>query len=144
MQILRTTKKERIKVIFGHLKSVGRVHTQADFAKAIGSTPATVSNMLSGEERYLTDNLFRKIGYYFGDVFNREWLENGTGDMLCGKGEAVISSSTVVGNNVHGSGDIRISNVEQREALELLREQLSEKDREIERLHAVIDRLLQK
>lgn len=144
MQISITDKRERIKEIFRHLKSIGRVHTQSDFAKAIGSTPATVSNMLSGEERYLTDNLFRKIGYYFGDVFNRDWLENGVGEMLCGKGAVDISSSTVIGNNVHGTGDINISNVEQMEALELLRAQLAEKEREIERLHGIIDRLLQK
>ena len=63
-------KKERIKKIFEYLKSIGRIHTQTDFAKAIGSTQATVSNMLSGEEKYVTDSLFRRIGYYFGDIFN--------------------------------------------------------------------------
>ena len=135
-------KKERIKKIFEYLKSIGRIHTQTEFAKVIGSTQATVSNMLSGEDKYITDNLFRKIGYYFGGIFNHEWLETGEGEMLCHQSVNVGASSTVIGNNVNGTGDIRITHNEQDEALELLRGQLAEKDKEIERLHSIIDRLL--
>lgn len=137
-------KKERIKKIFEYLKSIGRIHTQTDFAKAIGSTQATVSNMLSGEEKYVTDSLFRRIGYYFGDIFNKEWLESGEGDMLCRQSVNAGASSTVIGNNVNGAGDIKITNNEQNEALALLRSQLEGKDKEIERLHGIIDILLGK
>lgn len=136
-------RKKQIREIFAYLKSTGRIHTQQDFAKAIGASKASVSNMMNGNEQYLTDNLFRKIGYFFGDIFSKEWLETGEGDMLVSQSIGNIEKSTVVGNNVKGNG-IHINNAPESEAIALLREQLAAKDAEIQRLHSIIDRLLDK
>ena len=134
-------RRKQIQDVFAYLKSIGRVHTQADFAKAIGASKASVSNMLNGNEQYLTDNLFRKIGYYYGDIFSRDWLETGEGKMLVSQSISHIEKSTVVGNNVKGNG-IHINNAPESEAVALLRQQLAEKEAEIVRLHAIIDKLL--
>lgn len=133
-------RKKQIRDIYAYLKSIGRIHTQADFAKAIGSSKASVSNMLNGNKQYLTDNLFRKIGFYFGDIFSKEWLETGEGDMLTSQSIDNIHKSNVVGNNVKGN-DIHI-NAPESEAVALLRAQLKEKEAEIIRLHSIIDKLL--
>jgi hypothetical protein len=136
-------RKRQINEIFAYLKSTGRIHTQQDFAKSIGASKASVSNMLKGNEQYLTDNLFRKIGYFYPDVFSREWLETGEGKMLVSQEIGPIEKSTVVGNNVHGNG-IHINNAPESEAVSLLRNQLREKEAEIVRLHGIIDKLLNK
>lgn len=136
-------RKRQINEIFAYLKSTGRIHTQQDFAKSIGASKASVSNMLKGNEQYLTDNLFRKIGYFYPDVFSREWLETGEGKMLVSQEIGTIEKSTVVGNNVHGNG-IHINNAPESEAVSLLRNQLREKEAEIVRLHGIIDKLLNK
>ena len=134
-------RRSQINEIFAYLKSTGRIHTQQDFANSIGASKASVSNMLNGNEQYLTDNLFRKIGYYFEDVFSRQWLETGEGEMLKSQSMGSIENSTVVGNNVHGNG-IHINNNTESEAIALLRVQLNEKEAEIVRLHSIIDKLL--
>ena len=54
-----------------------------------------------------------------------------------------ITSSTVVGNNVNGNG-INITNAAESETIALLREQLAIKDKEIERLHAIIEKLMER
>ena len=87
--------------------------------------------MFKGSEQYLTDNLFRRIGYYFGDIFNKEWLDTGEGTMLV-KDEAK--------NEVARTDD----KTELNDAILLLKEQLEAKEAEIRRLHGIIDTLLKR
>lgn len=135
-------KEKHINEIYGYLKSIGRIHTQNDFAEAINSNKGSVSSMLSGKEGYLTDNLFLRIYVAFDDVFNKEWLLTGEGEMAKTNNLSDVENSTVIGNNVNGGGDIHISNNERNEAFAILQKQLEEKDKEIERLHSIIDKLL--
>lgn len=136
----RQDRLERLQLIYEHLRSIGRIHTQKDLAEAIGTRTESVNAALNGKERYLTDNLFKKIALEYGDIFSRPWLENGEGDMLV-ENSGNISKNTIVGNNVKGK-DINIHNGNDSEAISLLREQLAEKDKEISRLHGIIDKLL--
>lgn len=129
----------RLQIIYEHLRSIGRIHTQKDFAEALGTRAESVNAALNGRERYLTDNLFKKIALEYGDIFSRDWLENGEGDMLI-ENSGSMSGNTIVGNNVKGK-DINIHGGDS-EAIALLREQLAEKDKEIVRLHGIIDKLL--
>ena len=61
--------------------------------------------------------------------------------MLVSQSVNGVNKSTVVGNNVKGNG-IHINNSNESEAIALLRAQLQEKEAEIVRLHAIIDKLL--
>lgn len=135
----RQDRLERLQLIYEHLRSIGRIHTQKDLAEAIGTRTESVNAALNGKERYLTDNLFKKIALEYGDIFSRPWLENGDGDMLI-ENSGNMSGNTIVGNNVKGKG-ISIHGGDS-EAIALLREQLAEKDKEIVRLHGIIDKLL--
>lgn len=137
----KVLRQDQLQEVFDYLKSIGRIHTRKDLAEAIGSRPESISSALNGNEQYLTDNLFRKIGYFFGDIFSKEWLETGEGDMLVTQSIGNIEKSTVVGNNVKGNG-IHINNSNESEAVALLRAQLQEKEAEIVRLHSIIDKLL--
>lgn len=134
-------RQQQLRAIYDHLRSIGRVHTQKEFASSLSMNDESLSAALNGKKQYLTDNLFRKIGYYYGDIFSRDWLDTGEGDMLVSQSIGNIEKSTVVGNNVKGNG-IHINNAPESEAVALLRQQLAEKEAEIVRLHTIIDKLL--
>ncbi len=134
---------QQLRAIFDYLRSIGKVHTQKEFAQSLSVNEEGISQAMNGKGQYLTDNLFRKIGYYYGDVFSRDWLETGEGEMLVSQSVSGVSQSAVVGNNVKGN-DIHINNSNESEAVALLRAQLQEKEAEIVRLHGIIDKLLNK
>ena len=77
------SKKDRINMVFASLKENGEIHNQADLAKAIGASEATISKALKGEEKSLTDNLFKRISKRFVK-YSLDWMVNGIGSMLCG------------------------------------------------------------
>ena len=134
-------RQQQLQSVFDHLRNIGRIHTRKELADKLGTRPESISQALNGSDRYLTDNLFKKIALEFGDVFSREWLESGEGEMLVSQSIGPIEKSNVVGNNVNGN-DIHINNASESEAIAILRVQLREKEAEIVRLHGIIDRLL--
>ena len=75
-------KQERLKEVYDHLRRYYGVHTQIDFAKAIGLTRPAVSSAMNGNESYLTDNLFKGICATYQGVFNLDYLLTGKGDLL--------------------------------------------------------------
>ena len=58
------------------------IHTKKDFAAAINYSRTSTSLALSGNDSYLTDNLFKKIDKAFPEIFNLDWLLTGEGEML--------------------------------------------------------------
>lgn len=134
-------RQQQLQSVFDYLRNIGRIHTRKELADKLGTRPESISQALNGSDRYLTDNLFKKIALEFGDVFSREWLESGEGEMLVSQSIGPIEKSNVVGNNVNGN-DIHINNTSESEAIAILRVQLREKEAEIVRLHGIIDRLL--
>ena len=79
------SKKDRINMVFSSLKENGEISSQADLAKAIGASEATISKALKGEEKALTDNLLKRISRRFIQ-YSLDWMANGIGTMLnnCG------------------------------------------------------------
>ena len=133
-------RQQQLQSVYDYLRSIGRIHTRKELADRLGTRPESISQALNGSDKYLTDNLFKKLALEFGDVFSREWLETGDGEMLASQSINHVEKSTVVGNNVQGNG-IHI-NAPESEAVTLLRQQLAEKEAEIVRLHTIIDKLL--
>lgn len=76
------SKKDRINMVFSSLKESGEIANQADLAKAIGASEATISKALKGEEKSLTDNLFKRISQRF-IKYSLDWMVKGEG-MMCG------------------------------------------------------------
>ena len=75
-------KQERLKEVYEHLRRYFGVHTQIDFANAIGLTRPAVSSAMNGNEAYLTDSLFKKICAAYQGVFSLEYLLTGKGTLL--------------------------------------------------------------
>lgn len=84
------TKKERLNEVYQHLKSKGYVHTQVEFAKKIGYNKTNMSSAFAGNEKYLTDSLFRKVCEVFPEI-NYDWLLTGFGNML--KSDSIVPHS---------------------------------------------------
>lgn len=77
-----TTKQERLKEVYNHLRNHFGVHTQIDFAEAIRITRPALSSAMNGNEAYLTKNLFQKICAAYPGVFNLDYLLTGDGYLL--------------------------------------------------------------
>ena len=77
-----TTKQERLKEVYNHLRNHFGVHTQIDFAEAIRITRPALSSAMNGNEAYLTKNLFQKICAAYPNVFNLDYLLTGNGSLL--------------------------------------------------------------
>ena len=79
-------KWDHVKQIFDHLKSIGKVHSQKDFADKLGISESIVSNRLNTLSNVSPSTLL-KIRKAYTDIFNDDWLMYGTGDMLLPKKE---------------------------------------------------------
>jgi transcriptional regulator with XRE-family HTH domain len=81
-----TSKQERLKEVYNHLRSYFGIHTQIDFAEAIRITRPALSSAMNGNEAYLTKNLFQKICATYPGVFNLDYLLTGEGTLLTEQG----------------------------------------------------------
>lgn len=131
------TKREQILAIYEHLRNMGAIHTQKDFADRLNSHASTISQAMNGNPSYLTDRLIKvRIPAAFPGIFSDDWLKKAEGDML-------VSSTTVSGDliqqkdSIANSGSIDShetnnffpeSNFDQQ--LEKQREKKSKSDRE--------------
>jgi len=77
-----TSKQERLKEVYNHLRSYFGIHTQIDFAESIRITRPALSSAMNGNEAYLTKNLFQKICAAYPGVFNLDYLLTGKGSLL--------------------------------------------------------------
>lgn len=89
----------------------------------------------------LGENVVKKILLYYEDI-NSDWLITGRGSMLRDSHEdnRYVKNNSVVGGNLSGNGN----NINQNNTAELideLRAQLLAKDKQIERLLAIIDKM---
>ncbi len=93
-----TSKQERLKEVYNHLRSYFGIHTQIDFAESIHITRPALSSAMNGNEAYLTKNLFQKICAAYPGVFNLEYLLNGDGTLLS-TGDAPMMEQQPTANN---------------------------------------------
>lgn len=85
-----TTKQQRLRQVYDHLRAHYGVHTQIDFAEAVHVTRPALSSAMNGNESYLTQNLFQKICAAYPGVFNLGYLLTGEGSLLTDQ-ETVVS-----------------------------------------------------
>ncbi|MCM1354721.1 MAG: hypothetical protein NC229_08685 [Bacteroides sp.] len=62
-----TEKVAKLTKMFNTARLRGQCRTQQDFANFIGINNISLSKALNGEEKYLTDNLFKKIETKFAE-----------------------------------------------------------------------------
>ena len=75
-------RQKRLNEVYEHLRRYFGIHTKTGFAEAIHYGRTSLSAAMNGDESYLTDNLFKNICEAYPDVFNLEYLLNGTGSLL--------------------------------------------------------------
>ena len=80
-------REKRLNEVYEYLHNNFNVHTKGDFADSIKYARAYVSSALNGNERYLTDKLFRNICEAYPGVFDLNYLLTGEGPLLTDKEE---------------------------------------------------------
>ena len=75
-------REDRLNEVYEYVRSHFPIHTQADFAEALKYNRAYISSAMHGNEKNLTDKLFRNICEAFPNVFNLDYLLTGKGSLL--------------------------------------------------------------
>lgn len=75
-------RQKRLKEVYEHARTYFGIHTQGQFADAIGYSRPVISSALNGDEYKLTDKLFKNIDEKFPGIFNLDYLLNGKGNLL--------------------------------------------------------------
>jgi hypothetical protein len=75
-------RQKRLKEVYEHLRKFYGIHTQSDFANALRKSRNSITLALNGDEKYLTDKLFKTICEAYKGVFNINYLLTGEGDLL--------------------------------------------------------------
>lgn len=123
--------KNRLNEVYYYLKGKNEITNQKDLADKMSYSRTSISKALNGYEDYLTDSFMKKLDASFPNTFNLDWLLKGKGKML--KEEVNESAISMTSEPKVDYGSAAIIN--------LLKEQLSEKQEEINRLYREIGRL---
>ena len=75
-------RQKRLHEVYEHLRKYQDIHTQTDLAESLGYSRVYISSAMNGNEKNLTDKLFRNICERFADVFNLDYLLTGEGELL--------------------------------------------------------------
>jgi transcriptional regulator with XRE-family HTH domain len=75
-------RQKRLHEVYEHLRKYQDIHTQTDLAESLGYSRVYISSAMNGNEKNLTDKLFRNICEAFPNMFNIDYLLNGNGSLL--------------------------------------------------------------
>ena len=75
-------RQKRLHEAFEHLRKFFGIHTQTDFAEVLKYSRVYISSALNGNEKNLTDKLFRNICDAYPGVFDLNYLLTGEGQLL--------------------------------------------------------------
>lgn len=81
-------RRKRLTEVYDYVRKHNAIHTQGDFAKAVGYSRPFISSALNGNEEYLTDKFFKNMCDVF-PIFSLEYLLHGTGSLLQEQEESV-------------------------------------------------------
>lgn len=127
--------KARLKQAYHHLKGAGLINDQKDLADKMGYSRTSISKALNGYEDYLTESFVMKLQQTFSNVFSKEWLLTGDGNMLKN------ISDTLHNANSHESLGNNEFILYLRDQISDLKDVIESKDREINNLNQEIGRL---
>ena len=77
-----SNKQKRLQEVYDHLRRWYGIHTQTDFANSMRYSRNAISLALNGNEKYLTDSLFKNICEAYPGVFDLDYLLTGKGALL--------------------------------------------------------------
>lgn len=75
-------RQKRLIEVYEHLRKYYGIHTKTGFAEALHYGRTSMSAAMNGDEKYLTDSLFKNICEAYKGVFNLDYLLTGEGQLL--------------------------------------------------------------
>ena len=75
-------RQKRLIEVYEHLRKYYGIHTKTGFAEALHYGRTSMSAAMNGDEKYLTDSLFKNICEAYKGVFDLNYLLTGNGDLL--------------------------------------------------------------
>ena len=75
-------RQKRLIEVYEHLRRYFGIHTKTGFAEAIQYGRTSLSAAMNGDEKYLTDSLFKNICEAYKGVFDLNYLLTGEGELL--------------------------------------------------------------
>ena len=75
-------RQKRLIEVYEHLRRYFGIHTKTGFAEAVQYGRTSMSAAMNGDEKYLTDSLFKNICDTYKGVFDLNYLLNGEGQLL--------------------------------------------------------------
>lgn len=101
-RVKRRTTKERMVEVYEHLHRYHGVHTKQEMAAKINRDKSSIYLATSGDERYLTGGMVDAICGAYPNVFNKDYLLQGIGNLL-------TNEEVVRCERVNGSGSELVS-----------------------------------
>ena len=94
-------RQKRLIEVYEHLRRYFGIHTKAGFAEALHYGRTSMSAAMNGDEKYLTDSLFKNICEAYPGVFDLDYLLNGQGSLLAVKEEVNNEDIENMANPTH-------------------------------------------
>ena len=142
-------RQKRLIEVYEHLRRYFGIHTKTGFAEALHYGRTSMSAAMNGDEKYLTDSLFKNVCETFHGVFNLDYLLTGEGSLLNVEEDLRSKDveSTVHPTPVHDTIDYTFmveKAVEKATAyadktIAALEKQIADKDRQIDRLEKEVE-----
>ena len=99
-------RQKRLNEVYEHLRKFYGIHTQSDFANTLRKSRNAITLALNGDERYLTDKLFKNICEAYKGVFDLNYLLTGNGQLITHEEDARISEHEQVKTEMEQKADI--------------------------------------
>jgi hypothetical protein len=138
-----SNKQKRLQEVYDHLRRWYGIHTQTDFANSMRYSRNAISLALNGNEKYLTEKLFRSVCETYPGIFNLDYLLTGNGTLLK---ERVIHDDGLImatERDIDASSLVNAALAAKDETIAVMREQIEAKDALIASLRQQIELLKQ-
>ena len=94
-------RQKRLIEVYEHLRKYYGIHTKTGFAEALHYGRTSMSAAMNGDEKYLTDSLFKNICEAYKGVFDLNYLLTGEGQLLTVKEEVNNEDTENMVNPTH-------------------------------------------
>jgi hypothetical protein len=99
-------RQKRLIEVYEHLRRYYGIHTKTGFAEALHYGRTSMSAAMNGDEKYLTDSLFKNICEAYKGVFDLNYLLTGNGQLITHEEDARISVHEQVNTEMEQKADI--------------------------------------
>ena len=136
-------RQKRLIEVYEHLRRYFGIHTKTGFAEALHYGRTSMSAAMNGDEKYLTDSLFKNICEAYPGVFYLDYLLTGKGSLLTIEEEVKSEEIERQNNPIDHSSLVNAALAAKDETITALHEQIQAKDELIAALRQQIELLKQ-